>query len=445
MRTALVIESPGLSGLSEWNTALRAADLQIRARRDWEALTPDDLSSCGDGVIVANAAAVTSKAAQLFEWLRKNPVRSRIFAILPANDPEFLRLAAQASDDFLLWPIHKEEFRQRLLKLLGPEKENREELTNQLALCNFVGQDPRFLDALRRVVQVGATEAPVLLTGETGTGKELCARAIHHFSGRRAGPFIPVECGTVPEHLFESEVFGHTRGAFTGAHSDQKGLVALASGGTLFLDEVDGLTPSIQGKLLRLLQEKTYRPLGSSHFNTADVRIVAACNVDLSRLVEQKRFRADLFFRLDVLRVHLPPLRERSGDIALLACRFAEKICEETHLPRKMLSPGAFRKLESFAWPGNLRQLQNAVYRAVLASEGSEIFSSDIDLGCDDGEKSQEVNFRQGRSQAIAKFEEDFVRKMLEKHRGNVTHAAREAGKERRSFGRLAKKYGLGA
>jgi len=441
LRAALVIESPSVSTIPEWNEALGGARLFIRDRRNWEALTHEDLSRCSDGVIVANAASASGKAFPVFEWLRNNPVRTRTFGILPANDPEIIRLGAQVMDDFLLWPVHGEEFRQRLFKLLGPEEETREELTNKLAMCNFVGKDPVFLKALNRVVQVGASEAPVLLTGETGTGKELCARAIHHFSPRRTGPFIPVECGALPEQLFESEVFGHSRGAFTGAHASQKGLVALASGGTLFLDEVDGLTPAIQGKLLRLLQEKTYRALGSNSFSTADVRIVAACNGDLNKLVQEKQFRADLYFRLDVLRVHLPPLRERLGDIAVLARRFVDSVCDENRIARKILAPAAIRKLESYHWPGNVRQLQNAIYRAVVMAEGGEVFSTHIDLGDEKTERAEDMGFRAGRSQAIARFESDYVHRILEKHHGNVTHAAREAGKERRSFGRLARKY----
>lgn len=449
LRAALVIESPAVSTMPEWNEALDTTRLQIRDRRHWKDLTHEDLSRCGDGVIVANAASASGEALPLFEWLRNNPLKSRTFGILPANDPEIIRRGAQVMDDFLLWPVNGEEFRQRLLKLLGPEEETREELTNKLAMCNFVGTDAVFLKALNRVMQVGASEAPVLLTGETGTGKELCARAIHHFSRRRTGPFIPVECGALPEQLFESEVFGHSRGAFTGAHTNQKGLVALASGGTLFLDEVDGLTPAIQGKLLRLLQEKTYRALGSNCFSPADVRIVAACNGDLNKLVEARQFRADLYFRLDVLRVHLPPLRERQGDIAVLARRFVDSVCDENRIARKVLAPAAIRKLESYHWPGNVRQLQNVICRAVVMAEGAEVFSTHIDLGDENAEDNgqacgETLGFRAGRSQAIARFEADYVRRILEKHHGNVTHAAREAGKERRSFGRLARKYRVG-
>jgi DNA-binding NtrC family response regulator len=441
LRAALVIESPAISALPQWNQVLLATDLLIHTRRDWERVTPEDLSRCPDGIIVANAASGCGNVAQVFEWLRSNQVRARTFGILPRDDVDMLRLGAEVLDDFLLWPVHGEEFRQRLLKLMGPEEENRQDLATQLALCNFAGRDPVFLNALARVVRVGASQAPVLLTGETGTGKELCARAIHHFSPRRTGPFIPVECGALPEHLCENELFGHSRGAYTGAHSDHKGLVALASGGTLFLDEVDGLTFAIQGKLLRLLQEKTYRALGSDRFIPADVRVIAACNGDLNKLVEEKRFRSDLYFRMDVLRIHLPPLRERKGDIALLARRFANEICDENRIARKVIAPAAIRKLEGYHWPGNIRQLQNAIYRAVLAGEGTEVFSCHLDLENEDPGGSEDVDFRTGRSRAIARFEADYVRRMLERHNGNVTRAARDAGKERRAFGRLAKKY----
>lgn len=441
MRALLVIENPAVSAVPQWNQALRATELLIRARKDWDCVTPEDFRGCTEGVIVANIASGHRNAAQLLEWLRSNPIRARTFGILPGDDVEMLRLGAEVMDDFLLWPVHAEEFRQRILRLLGPEHDNREDLTSQLALCNFEGKDPVFLNALGRLAQVGASEAPVLLTGETGTGKELCARAVHYFSSRRSGPFIPVECGALPEQLFENEVFGHSRGAYTGAHSDQNGLVGLASGGTLFLDEVDGLTPGIQAKLLRLLQEKTYRALGSHVMRPADVRVVAACNGDLNKLVEEKRFRADLYFRLDVLRIHLPPLRERQGDIALLARRFVDQICDENRIARKVLAPAAIRKLESCPWPGNVRQLQNTIYRAVLAADGSEVFACHLDPGSEKEAGSDDLDFRTGRSQAIARFEADYVRRMLDKHNGNVTRAAREAGKERRAFGRLAKKY----
>jgi DNA-binding NtrC family response regulator len=263
-------------------------------------------------------------------------------------------------------------------------------------------------------------------------------------SKRHHGPFIPVECGALPEHLFENELFGHARGAFTDAHTDQNGLVALAQGGTLFLDEVDGFSLGIQGKILRLVQEKTYRPLGSEHFRRTNVRIIAATNCNLERLVREKQFREDLFYRLNVLRVHLPPLRERQGDIALLARHFVEEICAAGGIPRKVFSPASIRKLEEHDWPGNVRELYNTVQRAAFAAPGTQIASAHINFSRFQSTfETQAEDFRSAKTVAIEKFERGYVERLLEKYSGNVTHAAREAGKDRRVFGRLVKKYGL--
>jgi DNA-binding NtrC family response regulator len=313
-----------------------------------------------------------------------------------------------------------------------------------LSLQQVVGKDPIFLRMLSEAASFAAGEAPVLLTGETGTGKELCARVIHLMSKRHDGPFIPVECGALPEHLFENELFGHARGAFTDAHTDQNGLVALAQGGTLFLDEVDGFSLGIQGKVLRLLQEKTYRSLGSDHFRRTNVRIIAATNANLERLVREKQFREDLFYRLNVLRVHLPPLRERRGDIALLARHFVEEICAAGGMAKKVFSPASIRKLEEQDWPGNVRELYNTVQRAAFAAPGTQIASAHINFSRFQSTfEVQAEDFRSAKTVAIEKFERGYVERLLEKYAGNVTHAAREAGKDRRAFGRLVKKYGL--
>jgi DNA-binding NtrC family response regulator len=312
-----------------------------------------------------------------------------------------------------------------------------------------VGHDPAFLKVVEQIALFGANDAPVLLTGETGTGKELCARVTHLLSQRRRGPFIPVDCGAIPDHLLENELFGHARGAFTDARTDQKGLIALAQGGTLFLDEIDSLSLMAQGKVLRLLQEHTYRPLGSEVFKQADVRIIAATNRNLQQLVEQKVFRSDLFFRIHVLHIHLPSLRERSSDIELLSRHFIEEICRASNISRKVLSQAAARKLGQYDWPGNVRELYNTLQRAVLCSPGAQIAASLIDINGssygfrDPMHETDCEAFRSAKLRAIECFEREYVRRMMDKHAGNVTHAAREAGKDRRAFGRLAKKYGF--
>ncbi|MGB9145373.1 MAG: sigma-54 factor interaction domain-containing protein, partial [Acidobacteriaceae bacterium] len=310
-----VIETPLTPSAVSLDRVLERAQLRIGHRLAWDGFRPDQLRPQGSSVIVANAAPASDSAREYFSWLQAHPPGAPVFAVLSADDSDLMQKAIPVVDDFLLWPVRGDELYYRLLRLLGPSSQSSEPMLaailGEIGLQQLVGEEPVFVDALMQLAQYGLSDAAVLLTGETGTGKELCARALHLMSRRRGGPFIPVECGSIPEHIFESEVFGHLRGAFTDARTEQKGLVAMARGGTLFLDEVDSLPPAMQGKLLRLLQEQSYRPLGSEQYCRADVRMVAASNCDLAALVRQQRFRADLYFRLDVLRVHLPPLRER--------------------------------------------------------------------------------------------------------------------------------------
>jgi two-component system response regulator GlrR len=413
----------------------------------WQGFTPASIDRFPVDVVLANATRGTPQAAELFRWLRAHPAKAAVFGILPRDDMDLLRLGAEVVDDFLVSPLHPEEFHHRIARRLGlPSKERsllEQRLFADLAFGNIVGRDPAFVNMLGRLARFSASDAPVLLNGETGTGKELCARAVHALSSRRNGPFIPVECGALPEQLLENEIFGHVRGAYTGAAADQKGLVALARGGTLFLDEIDGVMMGSQGKLLRLLQERTFRPLGSEKFVQADVRIVAASNADLGRLVEAKSFRADLFFRLNVLTVNLPPLRRRPGDIAPLACKFMDDLRSAGQTGRRVLSPGAIRKLEGYQWPGNVRELYNTIQRAVLTSTSDEILGCHLELGGLESGKEPEISgdFRSRRALTIEAFEAEYVQRLLAKHGGNVTRAAREAGKERRAFGRLVKKY----
>jgi DNA-binding NtrC family response regulator len=249
----------------------------------------------------------------------------------------------------------------------------------------------------------------------------------------------------LPDNLFESELFGHARGAFTDAHRDRKGLVALAGEGTLFLDEVDSLPITGQSKLLRLLQEQTYRPVGSDRFVRTGVKIVAACNQDLEQMVREKKFRADLFFRLNVLRLHLVPLRERRSDIAILTRHFLDALVVEHGMPHKTLAPALAQRLVDYDWPGNVRELYNFLQRAVVFSEGTQILLTDL---CDlpavfAASKSESGTFREARAHAVATFEKGYVAEMLRRAGGNVTRAARLADKDRRVFGRLMKRHNV--
>ena len=448
-RGALILEPVS----SPLETALDlGGELAICRRRHWGTFLADQLIVGDENLLVANAVPWSDEAAKFFQWLHEHPTGIPTLAVLPSElpseDTELLQLATEVVDDFLLFPVRIGELRRRVVRLIGRQPLAVEaasaSLIAELGLQQMVGKDPNFLRVLVEAASFAAGEAPVLLTGETGTGKELCARIIHLMSKRRNGPFIPVECGALPEHLFENELFGHARGAFTDAHTDQKGLVALAQDGTLFLDEVDGFSPAIQGKILRLLQEKTYRSLGSEHFRRTNVRIIAATNCNLERLVREKQFREDLFYRLNVLRVHLPPLRERPGDVALLARHFVEEICATSGVPKKVFSPASIRKLEEHDWPGNVREVYNTVQRAAFAAPGAQISSAHINFSrFQNVSEAQAEDFRSAKTVAIEKFERGYVERLLEKYAGNVTHAAREAGKDRRVFGRLVKKYGL--
>jgi DNA-binding NtrC family response regulator len=446
----------GVSLIESWpecagiGYVLERARLSVVQRTCWAAFDPARMGLAKAGLIVANAAAGGDGPRHFFQWLIEHRPGTPTLAIVPEGDAALIRLASSAVDDFLIGPVREDELYHRVTRLLGPPPESREELQatliGQLGLQQLVGQDPAFVEVLERVARFAVSDAAVLVTGETGTGKELCARAIHLLSGRRGGPFIPVECGSIPEHLFENEIFGHAKGAFTDARAEQRGLVSLAQGGTLFLDEIDSLSLGVQAKLLRLLQEQTFRPLGSERFLSADLRVVAATNCDLLRLVEQKRFRADLYFRLDVLRVRLPALRERRSDVALLARHFLRELCAKEGVGHKTLTPVAVRKLESYSWPGNVRELYHAVHRAALCAAGCEVTPAHVLVGEERAQVAAEPGqaaFQTEKRRVIERFERAYVQGLLETMRGNVTQAAKAAGQDRRAFGKLAKKYGL--
>lgn len=400
-------------------------------------------------VVVVVAGGEATPALDLFRWLRAEKAVRPTLAVLPdAASPEVLSAAAETADDFIFFPLRQGELGERLRRMLRGQDELldsvRQRLTEELSLGQLVGRHPRFLNVLGTIPLMASSNVPVVLLGETGTGKEVCARAIHHLSSRRSFPFIPVECGALPDHLVENELFGHARGAYTDAHTDQKGLVGIARGGTLFLDEIDALSLPTQAKLLRFLQEGTYRPLGSERFLQASVRIVAASNRDLKGLVREKQLRADLYFRLSVLELRLPALRERREDIAILARHFLESAARNAGDRAKSLSPGALRVLEAYDWPGNVRELANVITRAVIFTPGPEILSSHLSLrDSQHGAERPAETFREARRKAVETFERLYIVDMLRRCGGNITQAARASSKERRAFGRLVKKYGV--
>lgn len=327
-------------------------------------------------------------------------------------------------------------------------------LRERLGLDRMIGCSGKFMEAVRRVREAARNDIAVLITGETGTGKEVCARAVHYL-GRRAGRrFVPVNCGALPADLVENELFGHAAGAYTGATRSSEGLVQEADGGTLFLDEIDSLPLAAQVKLLRFLQEKEYRPVGSQKVRRSDVRVLAASNSDLRRSVEAGRFRADLYYRLNVLWIHLPPLRERTDDLPLLARHFIQRFSTELGERERALSPCALARLAAHDWSGNVRELENVIHRAVVHARGSQIEAGDLEI--DTGPPTESTppvrsdspvseSFQVLKSRVIAEFERNYLTQLLRTKHGNIAQAAKAAGKNRRAFWELLRKHGLNA
>jgi two-component system response regulator GlrR len=320
------------------------------------------------------------------------------------------------------------------------------ELLEALTLQGFVGESPILLSELRKLPSYARSDACVLILGETGTGKELCARMVHYLGPRANGPFVALNAGAIPTELVENELFGHDAGAYTSARGPQRGLVAEAEGGTLFLDEIDSVPLQSQVKLLRFLQEKEYRPLGARRILAANVRVIAASNIDLDHSVVTGRFRKDLFYRVNVLPVKLPSLNERKEDISLLAKHFVLKHAKSCGGEKIGLAPEALLKLQQYEWPGNVRELENVVERAVVLSQDCLIRAGDIDLpvtsppNVDPGAAGRET-FQVAKARTVNNFERAYLQSALEQHHGNISQAARSCGKNRRAFFALMQKH----
>ncbi|MEO5374126.1 MAG: sigma-54 dependent transcriptional regulator [Alphaproteobacteria bacterium] len=304
---------------------------------------------------------------------------------------------------------------------------------------HLVGRSPamrRVTDAIRKIA---ASDAPVLITGESGTGKELAASAIHAQSGQAAGPFIAINCAAIPSSLVASELFGHERGAFTGASQRRVGRIQLAEGGTLFLDEIGDLPLEMQAHLLRFLQEHTVDPVGGSHPITVHARVVAATNVPLHRAVAEGRFRQDLFYRLHVLTLEMPPLRAREGDAALLAEAFLDRFGREMDGRPRRLGVEARQLVDGYAWPGNVRELMAAARRAVVMGDADCIRPEDLGLPDPSSANQAQASLEFARQEV----EEALVRKALGLHRGNIKRSAEHLGIARVTLYRLIEKYGI--
>ena len=330
-------------------------------------------------------------------------------------------------------------------------------LRDRHTAARLVGDAPRFRKAIERLPAIARNNGTVVISGETGTGKELVARAVHYLGPRAAHPFVPLNCGALPDTLLEDELFGHERGAFTDARDRRAGLLSQAERGTLFLDEVDSLTPRAQVALLRVLQEGTYRALGGEREHAADVRFVAATNAPLLELVCAGRFRRDLYYRLCVLTINLPPLRDREEDILRLARHFLAK---HHRGPAPLaLADDAERALLAYSWPGNVRELENVIQRAAALTTTAQVTADDLALTPEAPRAADETAlehaappcdpcaplppFNEAKRAVVEAFERGYLERLMRAHRGNVSRAALSARKERRDFGRLLKKHQL--
>lgn len=319
---------------------------------------------------------------------------------------------------------------------------------NSIAESAFVGNSPAFNATMTIISRIAHCDAITLIQGETGTGKELAARAIHYLSSRSDYPFIPVNCAAIPDSLFESEVFGHVKGAFTDAKENQTGLIEHAEGGTLFLDEIECLSAKGQATLLRFLQDQIYRPIGGKD-QVANLRVLVATNRDLLAMTKLGEFRIDLYYRLALLKITIPALRERAGDPEFLANHFIKLGCKRFGINQKSLHPATVEWLNAYDWPGNVRELENFIYSKILLSEDDSIVPGEAINSTFENPKPQsdykqenlfELTYESAKRQLVSNFEQQYLSNLLSRTKGNISAAARLAGKERRTFTRLLEK-----
>ena len=322
---------------------------------------------------------------------------------------------------------------------------SRAELDERYDFSNIIGSDAKVVRMLELIGRVAPTEASVLITGESGTGKELVAEAVHRNSRRRGGPFVKVNLGGISATLFESEMFGHVRGAFTDARQDRRGRFETADGGTIFLDEIGELDAPSQVKLLRVLQDRTFEVLGSSRAKTVDVRVIAATNRALHEMVSRGEFREDLLYRLNLINIHLPPLRERRGDVPKLANHFLRMANEAYRTEVESISQRAMRWLESQTWPGNIRQLRQVIDRAVLIRGGRELDVDDFFSVRDASQQRAEVDLPEAGSITLDELEKRMIEKCMKHYEGNVSRVAEALGVSRAALYRRFEKYGISA
>jgi DNA-binding NtrC family response regulator len=378
---------------------------------------------------------------ELLAAIRRQNMRSPVIVMTAFGSIEVAVEAMKSgAADFLLKPFsldHLMAVVHKALEMRALRDENRqlrEELGRRYQFDNIVGRSPAMREIFATVERVAPTRATVLLAGESGVGKDLIARAIHFHSPRRDRPFVKINCTSIPENLMESELFGYEKGAFTGANTTKLGKFEQADTGTVFLDEIGDVPPSIQVKLLRVLQEREFERLGSNKTRHIDVRVIAATNSDLRAALEQGTFREDLYYRLNVVPIDIIPLRERMQDIPFLAEHFLNKYAVETGKKVDNITPAALAKLSTYHWPGNVRELENVIERSVVMCNGDHLDASDIKLDNAPRARAASGEFSLPPGMTLDQYEQEIIREALKRADGNKSHAARSLGLTRNAL-----------
>jgi two-component system response regulator HydG len=450
----LIVDSEGAEALPYARLIARLQPMEVRVETSLEkALGTLARDSWDLGVVTARSGPT---ADVLYGALHKADPQLPTVVVDPRPSVDTARACLQAgAGDYLDIARVETDLEDALVRLLtasrrrAAEEVLRRAVERPYSFDDFLGESPVMQQVYSIIERVAVSSVDVLVTGETGTGKELVARAIHKRSRRSTGPFVPVDCGAIPDALMESELFGHERGAFTGADARRMGLVEFADGGTLFLDEIGELPLPLQAKLLRVLQERRVRRVGARQENAVDVRVVAATSRSIDQMVERGEFRRDLFYRINVVRIDLPALRSRGDDIGLLAEFFANRAAQEMGRTVGGLSTDVYQILKSYHWPGNVRELQNVVRRAIAMTRSPVAGVDDLPdevvaaAGRAAGAEAGAVGFFAQRAEHVARFEKQYLADLLTRHLGDVSAAAREARLPRGTLYRLMKGHGL--
>jgi two-component system NtrC family response regulator len=394
---------------------------------------PPRPNECDEGMAALSDILAINRSAKVIVISGQSEKRNAIQAV------------GAGAYDFLCKPAEIEELKlllRRCIHVVDLEKEYRQLQQSQRSEVfeDMLGTSPQMQAVFAFIRKVAGTNVPVLLLGESGTGKEMAAAAIHRRSVRKGGPFVAINCNAIPESLLESELFGHEKGAFTGAHIQRKGLLETASGGTLLLDEIGELPPAIQVKLLRFLQEQRLQRVGGRQEIQVDTRLVAATNADLKQMIENGKFREDLYFRLAVVTIRLLPLRERGEDIVVLAREFLQRYATEERRTKLVFAPDALRAMAHYSWPGNVRELQNRVKRGVIMASGSRVTAKDLEL---DPRKAVTASLAKTLKKAREQVERDVIQQALKRHAGRITAAAADLGISRPTLYELMEKLGI--